>query len=58
MIRWVKKEHQIELYNLWHLSRVLCNTRYDRLLWVKKEFTKIYPEYTEMQVYKDLSNNV
>ena len=43
-----------ELSNLWHLSRVPCDTRYDRLLWTSREFNKAHPELTSLAVYKDL----
>lgn len=55
--RWVPTYLLPQLSNLWHLSRVPCRTRYDRLYWTAQEFCKAYPEDVpnETAVYKDLT---
>ncbi len=52
--RFVPEDLLPELSNLWHLSRVPVNTRYERLLWTSREFSKAHPELTSTAVYKDL----
>ena len=52
--RFVPEHMLAELSNLWHLSRVPYNKRYDRLLWTSSEFAKAHPELTSTAVYKDL----
>jgi len=52
--RWIPDHLMTELANLWHLSRVHSNSRYERLLWTSKEFHKIHPELSETAIYKDL----
>lgn len=48
-------EHLLgELSNLWHLSRVPKNTRYERMLWASSEFSKAHPEVSATGAYKDL----
>lgn len=56
--RWIKNEHIIEIFNLWHLSKVApadkdCS-RYSRLIWTATEFAKKYDYLTRTAVYKDL----
>jgi hypothetical protein len=57
-VRFIKAEHEGELSNLWHLSRVPCSfsgaTSYDRMLWASKEFSKLHPEVSSTEAYKDL----
>lgn len=52
--RFVPEDLLGELSNLWHLSRVPCNTRYERLLWASREFSKAHPEVSSTAAYKDL----
>ena len=52
--RFVPEHMLAELSNLWHLSKVPHNKRYDRLLWTSREFSKAHPELTSTAVYKDL----
>ena len=52
--RFIKQDLLTELANLWHLSRVPCNSRYDRLIWTSGQFSKAHPEYTSTQAYKEL----
>lgn len=53
--------HQVpELLNLWHLSRTALSdkssSRYDRLKWTAREFSKSHPEVSYGKVYKDLDD--
>ncbi len=62
MYRFIKAEHQGELMNLWHLSKVptsgmITERRYQRLLWTSKNFVAKFSEYSPTAVYKDLDFN-
>ena len=52
--RFVPERLLPELSNLWHLSRVPKNARYERMLWTAGEFSKAHPELSSTAVYKDL----
>lgn len=57
--RFIPQAHAGEITNLWHLSRVgLSGTgktsRYDRLLWVTREYEKAHPERDTRGAYKDI----
>ena len=52
--RFVSEHLLAELSNLWHLSRVPCHSRYDRMIWTSKEFSKAHPEVSSGGAYKDL----
>lgn len=53
--RFVPRHLMAELSNLWHLSRVPHQGRYERMLWTSREFHKEHPELSETGIYKDLS---
>ena len=40
-----------ELINLYHLAKVVEDTRYKRLLWAAKEFHKKHPDVTSTRAY-------
>lgn len=46
-----------ELINLWHLSRVVTNDRYQRRLWTCREFNKQFPEHARVS-YKNLDRQL
>jgi hypothetical protein len=52
--RFVPERLLGDLSNLWHLSRVPKNTRYERMCWVADEFHKAHPEISTNAAYKDL----
>lgn len=56
--RWIKREHEAEAINLYHLARTALAgsryDRYDRLIWASREFTKKYDYLTATAAYKDL----
>jgi len=52
--RFVPEHMLAELSNLWHLSHVPKDSRYERMLWTADEFHKLHPELTSTAVYKDL----
>lgn len=52
--RFVPESLLAELSNLWHISRVHSNSRYERMLYTSKWFVKDHPELTSTAVYKDL----
>jgi hypothetical protein len=52
--RFVPERLLGELSELWHLSRVPFNSRYERMLWASREFSKHHPEISATAAYKDL----
>ena len=56
--RFVKRDHENELINLYHLARTALSGqrcgRYERMLWASKEFSKLHPEVSSTAAYKDL----
>ncbi len=58
--RWIKQKHVIEIINLWHLSKAYLSggkkefSRYERLIWTSKEFSKKYDYLSATAAYKDL----
>lgn len=52
--RFVPEHLLPELSNLWHLSRVPHHSRYDRMSWTSREFSKAHPEISATAAYKDL----
>ena len=56
--RFVKRDHENELINLYHLARTALSGqrcgRYERMLWTSKEFSKLHPDVSSTAAYKDL----
>jgi hypothetical protein len=56
--RFIKQDQLSELINLYHLARVALSgkecTKYTRMLWASKEFSKLHPEVSSTGAYKDL----
>ena len=56
--RWIRKEHEAEAINLYHLARCALSgqrcDRYNRLIWASKEFAKKRDYLTATAAYKDL----
>ena len=58
MLRFIKDSQSGELVNLYHTAKIALSgkecTRYTRMLWASKEFSKIHPEISSTAAYKDL----
>ena len=56
--RFIKKQDELELINLYHLSKVPLSGqkcgRWERLNWVTNEFHKLHPELSKGGIYKDI----
>jgi len=61
-LRFVKPQHYSELINLYHLARTALagqdDSKYQRMLWASKEFSKKYNYVSETGAYKDLETNL
>lgn len=57
-LRFIKTAQAGELLELFRLARVALSgqecTRYTRMLWASKEFSKKYPNVSSTAAYKDL----
>lgn len=57
-LRFIKQENANELINLFHLAKVPLsggdNSRWARMVWASKEFSKAHPEVSSTAAYKDL----
>lgn len=58
-IRFIRREFEGELVNLFHLARTALAgqhgcSRYDRMIWASKEFSRAHPDVTSTGAYKDL----
>jgi hypothetical protein len=62
ILRFVKPDHYNELINLYHLARTALSggddSKYNRMLWASKEFSKAHPYVSATGAYKDLSFNL
>lgn len=52
--RFLNKEILVELANLWHLSKVHSNSRYERMIYTSKYFAVAHPNLSPTAIYKDL----
>ena len=61
-LRFVKDSDYGELINLYHLARTALaggdDSKYQRMLWASKEFSKAHPYVSATGAYKDLSANL
>ena len=56
----ISKRDESELINLYHLARTALSgeddSRYKRMLWASKWFSKEHPEVTSTQAYLELDS--
>lgn len=53
--RFISDAQLSELFNLYHLARAAGkSSRYDRLIWASREFSKEHPSVSSTAAYKDL----
>lgn len=61
-LRFVRQEHYTELVNLYHLARTALaggdDSKWARMIWASKEFSKLHPYVSSTGAYKDLSENL
>lgn len=50
-------EETSELFNIWHLSKVYSNKRYDRLVYTVDNFIAKHAHYSRGSIYKILGEN-
>lgn len=57
-VRFIKPADKGELINLFHLARTALSgqscSRYDRMIWASREFSKAHPETSSTAAYKEL----
>lgn len=61
--RFINNEQMSELINLYHLARTALSgtsktSKYDRMVWVSKEFAKANPGISSTAAYKDLDGQL
>lgn len=54
LLKDMNREHETEMINIWHLSRIISLSRHERMVYTQKHTHEKFPQYSKMCIYKNL----